>query len=700
MRDWPNVSRRASDISKLGGAHSYAIQKTLRKAIGANDKQLIIGLDFEFHNDKPHIIGLSDGSLNVSVPYANGARPFQDLLKRFDKNLVLVGHSLISSDLFVLRASGIDFPVNSTEDTIILWWLTNMHLCKVSQKGSIDDGDIKRGSGFMNLGAMASVNTSLNNWKECRGEGVCDGPCPEHDVFGYNGIDSVAPVLALSSLHRKAKLTGVAKLYPMHRELAYELEEMSRFGVFIDVPYIKELQGTFERDKKELKERFPFNPNSPKQVVEHFGAKGITLSDTAEETIRDLVEDNDDEILDLLLEYKEMGKGTDSWFGPKYLDKRGFVHPRIGFYTSSARMMCSSPNFHNVAKRRKDRRNCECGHKLTEHIEAAGINYSGDEASVRGCVRAGCSCERFSGQSIGKRIRRAIIAPEGYYIIRADYSNAENRVFLYEAGYDIPHVNERGERFDLHQWVVEIAGLTDDMPFSVSLGNAREAAKSIQHAGNYMEGLQLLDDIGLRSKRVKDEINAGARVIYPDWRFEGKTVSFTGINLARRAFGEATWDKRKEALGIAERYFGRFDKVRGLQQRITRQIETDKAVRPPHGYVTLSYGFAEDRMKTAAAIWGSQPVAHISKLALVDLARKFKRDGKLRPILQIHDEILGYCSKDIPPDEAGRLLRASMEIETSEMPGLILPAEASWGDPDIKGADGKSNWRDQKKLKL
>jgi hypothetical protein len=656
LKSWPDVSRSPRDISRLFGSASSPQQRILRQALSLPDDKLILGLDLEFFNDNPHILGLSDGCLSVSVSWDDGRREFEKLLRDKKDNLVIVGHSVISSDLFVLRNMGFDIPVVNFEDTIILWWLTNMHLCKVSQKGSLDDGEIKRGQGYMNLGAMASIMTSLSNWKECRGEACDEICCPTHDVFGYNGIDSIAPVLALPSLIKSARYKGVHKLYPMHKELAYELEEMSRYGVKIDVDYVKKLEGDFKREKIALKEALPFNPNSGKQVKEFFRERDISLDDTEEETIRKAVEEHDDEYLDSLLEYKEMGKGTDSWFGPKFMDAHGFVHPRLGFYTSTARLMCANPNLQNISKRRLDRHNCVCGHKDVAHLPVCH-----------------CGCIKFKGQSIGKRVRQAIIAPEGYYIMRADYSNAENRVFLHMAGYEI------GRDVDLHDWVMRVAGIEETDEFAISLGGARDAAKSIQHAGNYMEGLQLLDGISLKGKRIQAEIAAGARIIYPSWQFEGKTVSFTGINLAKRAFGSATYENRKKALDIAGKYFGKFDGVRTLQQRICQQIEKEKVVRPPHGYVLLSYGFAEERMKTAAACYGSQPVAHITKLALLDIARKFRAGRLMRPVLQIHDEVLTYVHKSIDPEEASKWLKESMELETPEIPGLVLPTDRSWG---------------------
>lgn len=681
LRAFPEVSRDPADIQKLRGKSP-------------------LGLDLEWDSDgNPTLLGLSDGVTHISVPYAKGRAGFLQLLRDFPAT-VLVGHNLVGADIQVLRGEGIEIGLDQIEDTIIRHWLTNMHLSKSSGKAALeeDEGE-KKGRGFNNLGTMASLYTDFPHWKTCRdgakikpGKGVpapvrCVGPCPLHDEPWYNGIDSAAPVIALPKLKRTMKLRNIEHLYPLHRELGQYLAEMSQFGVRIDIPYVEELRRNHEADKAALASELPFNPDSPLQVKDYFWTKHeVRLEDSQEQTVRDMVEElgeeAPDELLNLL-DYKELGNGPDRWFKPYYLDKKGylkgfmdlqgFVHPHIGYYTSSARMMCSSPNFQNVAKRRTSRKICECGHKKEEHGE-------------QGCRVVGCAGKlghSFKGESIGKKIRRAIIAPDGYYIVRADYSNAEGRTVLYHAGYESPKV-------DMHSWMRDNIGLKEDEPFSLALGGAREAAKSVTHASNYLEGLQLKSEYDLRhNPRLRKEIDEGARLVYWNWKFKGKVVTLTGVNLSRRAFGEASLDNRAKANQVVARYIDNaFPKIREWQQRVTNQIEHEGVVRPPHGYTLISYGLSpEDQIKSAVATWGQQPTAHISKLAIIDLMRRMKGGQKMRPVLQVHDEILTYVPESVSPAESLPMLHASMEKETPEMPGFVIPAEGSWGP----------NWKDQTK---
>ncbi|MDE2020835.1 MAG: hypothetical protein KGJ13_10910, partial [Patescibacteria group bacterium] len=436
----PKVSRRADDIATL-------------KPI----PYLGCDLEWDIKTEVPTILGLSDGAKTVSVPFGEGRQAFQTLLRRYSK-AVIAGHNFISSDLPVLAGMGIHIDPSQVQDTILHYWLTNMNLCKSSKKD--DDEAERRGAGFMNLWTMLSLYTDLSNYKHCR-QDACEGPCPEHDVFGYNGLDALGPVLALPKMLKQATFMGVDKLYPLHRKLSLILYEMRQTGILIDRAYVAKLRDNFDTAKgilynKETETgRLPFNPDSPKQVREFFSAHKISLKNTREETIKNACEkhgigdlESDDPAIGegerallSLRDWKALGDGPDRWFKPRvwnsrknewegYVHEDGCVRPHLGFFTSTARFQCTSPNMQNVPARRRD---------------------------------------IVTGEKMKKVIRRAIIAPEGYYLAKFDYQNAENRVFLHLAGYHIP------KGVDLHEWVRQIAKINEDSDFARSLGGARDA---------------------------------------------------------------------------------------------------------------------------------------------------------------------------------------------------------------------------------
>src|SRR5882672_1243274 len=640
LPELPEVSRSTETIDLLEGS--------------------VIGQDLEWdQNENPTILGLSDGKNTLSVPWDEGLYQLKELAER--KDIQWVGHNFVSADLIVLERLGIHIPLEQCEDTIILMWLCNPNLAKSSGKAALmEDENERRGRGFFGLGTMLSLYTDIWHYKDCRGE-TCKGPCPDHDKYAYNGIDSLGPVLALPRLKQQARLRGVDKLYPMHRQLAYDLACIQDAGVRIDVPFVysrdkhplgsddgSSLDEKFRKAKDEIEVTLPFNPRSPKAVIGYFQEKhGIKLHDVQEATISELVDEMDASApteLQSLLSFKELGNGVSRWFEPQYrnkngwiegyLDLSGYVHPRTILLTSSTRLAQSSPNMQNVSARRK----------LPD------------------------------GTSIKKVVRKAIIAPPGHYIVRADLSNGEGRAILYQAGYtDVPN--------DIHTWMVGQIGLREDEPFSQALGSARDASRSVTHASNYMEGLQLKTLSELRTPRIRKEIDEGARIVFWDWNFRGKIVTFTGVNLAIRAFGSKTIENRRRALDVMTRYIDKtFPEIRTLQRRITKQIEKEGCIRPPLGYVLPSYDpRGEDQIKTGVAIYGQQPVAQLNKLAIIDIQKKYREGRPMRVALTVHDEIVGYVHNSVNPKEAMAWMKEAMELAMSEMPGLIIRADASYG---------------------
>lgn len=642
-----------------------------------------IGVDFEWsiRTGEPTIIGVSDGETAVSVPFADGIGPFLALAKRYGRKLSFVGHGFIRAERPILARHGLTIPLEQIKDTIISHWLVNAHLCKAGGKAIGDGNELeRRGPGFMNIWTMCSLHTSSPCWKFCREGDHCHGvPCPHHEPFWYNGLDAREPVNALPDLERKMKLLGVEKLYPMHAQLHQVFHRMQTEGVWVDTNHINGMREEFQAVKGKLwkkgqkgptEESLPFNPNSGPQVRRFFEERyGLKLRDNTEETIRRAVNDNwtgafgtDDDGTDghckipelaALLTYKESGAGIDRWFAPRVWTGKDFegyvvdhgnglgtVHPNINNYTSTGRTACTGPNLQNLEKRRVD---------------------------------------RTTGQTIGDRVRRAIIAPPGHNLYSADFGNGENRCMLWYAGYSIPFDK------DLHAEMVSNIGLREEDEFSIIMGSARDAAKSVTHATDYMEGLQLLSDRQLRSTRVRQEIAAGARVVYSDWRFRGLTVTFTGVNLALRAFGSKDWGSRAKALDIMRRYIDvAYPKLREVQRRITREVESGM-VKAPHGYALRLYDRTpEDIIKTAMAFFGSNPIAHYLKLSLLNI----ENHPHMVPAIPVHDEHVFYVDKRWDPTVVKKWITEAMVFETPEMPGFSMPIKLKVGP----------NWKDMVKV--
>lgn len=635
---WPKISRSSADIGQLNP-----------------DPYLSTDLEWNVATGVPTILGLSDGRTSISVPWNDGKAAFQERLDRTQP--ILLGHNFLSSDYQVLEKAGFKIRPEQVLDTIHLHWLTNMSLCK-AKKAEDEEGE-RRGRGYMNLWTWCSLYTDAANWKDCIGESCVElgNPCPIHNPYDYNGCDAYWPVQAVGPTLSRARLMGVDRLLPLHRDLALVLAGMQERGLYVNRQYVSELRGWFKGEQARLRAGMTYNPDSPKQVVQYFKDKGIPLENAQQATIDALCDGDeygaDDELL-ILQEYGRLGNGPDRWFKDRtwdstkgewngYVDAQGFIHCSLQFFTSSARLVCSNPNLQNVAHRPR-------------------------------------KFETDPKNTLAMRIRRAIEAPEGMWLYEADYSNAENRVMLHLAGHPV------GQDVDLHTWVAELAGFQASDPFCMQEGSPRQAAKTVQHGNNYGEGLQLLDPRVARSAKIRDEVERGLRLLYPDWTVFGQVVSFTGINFSRRAFGSASWENRKRANDILARYFGRFTGLRLLQQRVSTQVERESCVRNEFGYVLPSYGYEHDRIKIAWAFTGQNPVAQATKLAMLRFAGHPYIDCRL----QVHDSLLFYVDRRWEPTVVCIEIRRIMEEPLCEMGGLVIPVEVKFGP----------NWADTKKIKI
>ena len=210
---------------------------------------------------------------------------------------------------------------------------------------------------------------------------------------------------------------------------------------------------------------------------------------------------------------------------------------------------------------------------------------------------------------LGRHVRRAFVAKEGWKLLAADYSQVELRVMAHVSGDEgLLGAFARGE--DIH---ASTAAAILDIPL--------------------------------------DQVT-------PDQRRLAKTVNF-GLSYGQTAFGlaQATGLTQPEAEDFIATYFERFPKVRQyIQQtkvRAARQgyVETLLGRRryfpelQPDSKASHYARQAAERMAINAPIQGT--AADIIKIATIDLHRAFrKRDLHSRMILQVHDELIVETPED------------------------------------------------------
>lgn len=637
-----------------------------------------VGIDFEFTNiGKPTIVSVTSENEIFAAPWSPEiASILKSELEIPDTQWV--AHSGISADRPVVEATlGIKTPLSAWDDSMVTHYLCNQHLTKAPAKEESDDAGAL---GFMDLWTMASLTTKMFNWKKCRGV-VCYGPCPAHSPIEYCGVDAWAGLMGFQAHQRIMKQYGVPhQLYRDLMEVGEICYKMEQKGIHIDKPFVDKMELDADARKNLLfpvgedGKQTPFNPRSVKQVTEWFKAKGIDLRGTDKKIIYRTLEkeavkngfasvkeisDFEGELPEALQqlynlhEYKDEGKGLDAWFGPRYVGKDGLIHPRfVNVGTSTGRLSSSKPNFQNIPAR-----------------------------------------------GFGDLVRRAIVAPEGFELLKSDFGQLELRMCLYLAGVG-PEVIGK----DAFYWLVDnseglflqAAALYDSVGYAKDPRKAaRNIAKRVCHSSDYLEGIKVFSYEDLEKPYVKNQITKGALRIYSrrfnpnlsrDWEYFGGVVGFTGVNLAEGLFGSATFENRKKALNIQEDiYFKKFFAIREWQMKVTAEIEAKGYIKSPTGRFMRLYDAPHEMAKIGVA-WLGQGVSadHVQGVML-----RYHREFGEVPIMQVHDELV-FEKPQTWTDKQMNDFIDLMRQETYKLPGFKAPIEVKRG----------KNWKDLRLLEV
>lgn len=614
-----------------------------------------VGLDFEFHPDMPApptVIGLSRGSCPLSVPYGRKAMELMDKLDR--EEVQWVAHNGLTVERKIMQAElGREIPVERVTDTMVRHYLLNAHLCKGVGKDEEDEG---KGQGFMDLWSMASLYTDLPQWKQCRGA-RCEGPCPIHDPLGYNGIDTLACDVAFERQAQDMREKKIPAALESHvNRLMVLCDQMSERGVSVDRAEVERLEKEMQTRKdaifpwrmetvlgkkgQPLKNQVkvwdsPFNPASPKAIVEWFGAKGVQLEsadrDSIHQALDHMPEGKNEETrkwLENLYDYKTEGKGLSPWFDSRFFGRDGLMHPRFNpTGTSLGRLSSSGPNFQNIPR-----------------------------------------------VGFGKNVRRVIVPRDSSLVlVKADKSQLELRMILWKAGvYD-----KLPKHQDAFAWLVQQSnGAFAEAESIAKKGwTERDWAKSVSHGFDYGEGCRVFYPSELSSAYTKRLIDAGALVVYRDWHYNGGVMCFTGANLAQRLFGDATWPNRKKALLIQEAFGRAFPEIRQWQKRVSHEAEKGY-IQTESGRRVELYGTPEDKFKIALAMHGQGSGADDVQEGML----RYAAMGEV-PVLQVHDEVV-FEKDRVWAEKDSNILEffSVFSAESKFFPGFEGPVKASVGE--------------------
>lgn len=285
--------------------------------------------------------------------------------------------------------------------------------------------------------------------------------------------DSPAPLEQTSELAPPTKKSQNPKIVELDTAVQKILDQMTKYGVLVDLPYLRELSQKFNNSAESLqKEIFDsvgheFNLNSPRQLSEVlFDELGLpvirktkTGRSTDEDTLLDLSAAHP--AIPLVLKYRTLFKLISTYVDalPKYADEHSRVHSTFNVEgAATGRLSSTNPNLQNIPV----------------------------------------------GGELGSEIRRSFISPKNKIILGADYSQIELRVLAHMTG-DPNLIKAFQEGIDIHR--ATAAKIFNIGPEDVTK-EQRAVGKTMNFATLYGQGAHALArQLGVEYKLAKAYID-------------------------------------------------------------------------------------------------------------------------------------------------------------------------------------------------
>lgn len=393
------------------------------------------------------------------------------------------------------------------------------------------------------------------------------------------------------------------------------VEEMNRHGVKIDKNALNTLSKNYHKELSRLEKEIhklsdsDFNINSPKQLGEilftklNLGAsrqkKTATGGFSTKESELEKLKDKHP-IIEMILEYRELQKLLSTYIDsiPTQLDKDNRLHSSfIPAGTTTGRMASQNPNLQNIPIR----------------------------------------------SELGRAIRKAFIAEDGYKLLSLDYSQIELRIAaILSKDEKLIEIFKNGE--DVHTGVaMRVFGVSADKVDKAM----RSKAKTINFGVLFGMGVSALQK-NLKTNRAE------AQEFYNQY--------FATFRELAAFIDEIKADAKRK--GYTETLFGRKRYFEGLSS-------------------SLPFIRAQaERMAFNAPIQGTE--ADIVKIAMKQIDQVLDERGwrgRVHALMQVHDEIVYEVESSIL-SEVSKELKEIMEnvLEGKETHGVPIVAEAHTGD--------------------
>jgi len=414
------------------------------------------------------------------------------------------------------------------------------------------------------------------------------------------------------ALHEKIAREGFKDLYhQVEMPLISVLAAMEKKGVLLDTKLLKEMSEEIEQLMSLTEEKIyllageKFNINSPKQLqavlFEKLGLpKGRKTKDghsTDVDVLTNLAKSH--ELPAEILSYRGMLKLKSTYIDALPLlinPETGRIHTSYNqTVTATGRLSSSNPNLQNIPARTPE----------------------------------------------GKRIRQAFIAPEGWEIISADYSQIELRI---------------------------LAHLSDD--------------KALIDA--------FMEDIDIHTATAANVFGVFPAMVTAEMRRQAKVINF-GILYGMSAFGLSKELNlpQKTAQAYIDEYFSRYQGVRTFLDGIVENARANGCVTtllnrrrylPEINSSNAPVRQFAERMAMNTPIQGT--AADLIKVAMINISNLFaKRRLRASMIMQVHDELVFEVPLDEKEDVAALVKREMEEVIGLKVPLKVdITSGSNWGE--------------------
>jgi len=414
----------------------------------------MVGFSFCIEREKSYYVPVGHSYLGVEEQVS-----LDDAVNAIEK---LLTHNVVGQNLkfdFSLLSNQYNMePVIPYADTMIMAWLSNP-----GSKVGLDTL------------AKQYFKYEMKPFKEMVKKGEDFSAVAIPDATFYAAEDAWMTFLLYGAIKKKMELSSLAHLLKVAKNVEYPfmtvLMRMERLGIKINPSKLEALQKTLSEDLLVLTKEIytlsgsEFNIKSPKQLgdvlFQHIGLKGgkktKTGYSTNEAVLSSLIAEH--EVIPKILEYREYQKILSTYVEPLLKLANADEHSRI--YTSfgqtgtaTGRLSSRDPNLQNIPVR----------------------------------------------SALGRSVREAFIAKEGYKLVSIDYSQIELRL--------LAHFSQDAALLEAFKNGVDIHLATSTILFGEEQAKEKRSfAKSVNFGLLYGMGpKKLSEELGISTGEAKDII--------------------------------------------------------------------------------------------------------------------------------------------------------------------------------------------------